>query len=76
LKELFEHDQEGRLLKHTDTNGLTTQYQYNTVGLLEQRIDANQHRVGYQWDKSRAVSKSLLTKIGLNTNLTITSLVS
>lgn len=57
LKELFEHDQEGRLLKHTDTNGLTTQYQYNTVGLLEQRIDANQHRVGYQWDKQGRLQK-------------------
>ncbi|EOD6267932.1 DUF6531 domain-containing protein, partial [Acinetobacter baumannii] len=38
LKEYFEHDEEGRLLKHTDTKGLVTEYKYNQVGLLEQRI--------------------------------------
>ncbi|WP_436868994.1 RHS repeat-associated core domain-containing protein [Acinetobacter courvalinii] len=57
LTELFEHDEEGRLLKHTDTNGLITQYQYNIVGLLEHRIDANQHHVGYQWDKQGRIHK-------------------
>ncbi len=40
LKEQFEHDEEGRLLKHTDTKGLSTQYRYNSSGSLEQRIDA------------------------------------
>ncbi|WP_180144225.1 RHS repeat-associated core domain-containing protein [Acinetobacter sp. YH12052] len=57
LKEQFEHDQEGRLLKHTDTKGLVTQYRYNTVGLLEQRIDANRHQIGYQWDKQGRIQK-------------------
>ncbi|MDR0235377.1 RHS repeat-associated core domain-containing protein [Acinetobacter sp.] len=57
LKEQFEHDEEGRLLKHTDSKGLTTQYQYNPVGLLEQRIDANRHQIGYQWDKQGRIQK-------------------
>lgn len=57
LKEQFEHDQEGRLLKHTDTKGLVTQYRYNTVGLLEQRVDANRHQIGYQWDKQGRIQK-------------------
>lgn len=35
LKEQFEYDEEGRLLQHTDTKGLNTEYQYNAVGLLE-----------------------------------------
>ncbi|MBD1225785.1 RHS repeat protein [Acinetobacter seifertii] len=34
LKEYFEHDEEGRLLKHIDTKGLVTEYKYNQVGLL------------------------------------------
>ncbi|WP_252715440.1 RHS repeat-associated core domain-containing protein [Acinetobacter bereziniae] len=57
LKEQFEHDEEGRLLKHTDSKGLITQYQYNPVGLLEQRIDANRHQIGYQWDKQGRIQK-------------------
>lgn len=57
LKEQFEHDQEGRLLKHTDTKGLVTQYRYNATGLLEQRIDANRHQIGYQWDKQGRIQK-------------------
>ena len=55
--EQFEHDEEGRLLKHTDTKGLATQYHYNTVGLLEQRIDANRHQIGYHWDKQGRIQK-------------------
>ena len=62
LTELFEHDEEGRLLKHTDTNGLITQYQYNIVGLLEHRIDANQHHVGYQWDKQGRIQHGLANR--------------
>ncbi|MEI5643437.1 RHS repeat-associated core domain-containing protein [Acinetobacter baumannii] len=57
LKEYFEHDEEGRLLKHTDTKGLVTEYKYNQVGLLEQRIDANRHSVAYQWDKQGRIQK-------------------
>ncbi|MEB6677411.1 RHS repeat-associated core domain-containing protein [Acinetobacter haemolyticus] len=57
LKEHFEHDEEGRLLKHIDTKGLVTEYQYNATGLLEQRIDANRHRIGYQWDKQGRIKK-------------------
>ena len=57
LKEQFSHDEEGRLLKHTDTKGLITQYKYNQVGLLEQRVDANQHQIGYQWDKQGRIQK-------------------
>ncbi|WP_180182653.1 RHS repeat-associated core domain-containing protein [Acinetobacter sp. YH01020] len=57
LKEQFEHDEEGRLLKHTDSKGLITQYRYNQVGLLEQRIDANRHQIGYQWDKQGRLQK-------------------
>lgn len=57
LKEYFEHDEEGRLLKHIDTKGLVTEYKYNQVGLLEQRIDANRHRVAYQWDKQGRIQK-------------------
>lgn len=57
LKEYFEHDEEGRLLKHTDTKGLLTEYKYNQVGLLEQRIDANRHSVAYQWDKQGRIQK-------------------
>lgn len=57
LKEQFEHDQEGRLLKHTDTKGLNTHYTYNAVGLLQQRIDANRHQIGYQWDKQGRIKK-------------------
>ncbi|MDS7928269.1 RHS repeat-associated core domain-containing protein [Acinetobacter sp. V102_4] len=57
LKEHFEHDEEGRLLQHTDTKGLVTQYQYNQVGLLAQRIDANRHRIAYQWDKQGRIQK-------------------
>lgn len=56
LKEHFEHDQEGRLLKHTDTAGQVTAYHYNQTGLLAQRIDANQHEIGYQWDKQGRIS--------------------
>ncbi|MGM1136800.1 RHS repeat-associated core domain-containing protein [Acinetobacter baumannii] len=57
LKEYFEHDEEGRLLNHTDTKGLVTEYKYNQVGLLEQRIDANRHSVAYQWDKQGRIQK-------------------
>ncbi|MFW2025091.1 RHS repeat-associated core domain-containing protein [Acinetobacter baumannii] len=57
LKEYFEHDEEGRLLKHTDTKGLVTEYKYNQVGLLEQRIDANRHSIAYQWDKQGRIQK-------------------
>ncbi|WP_168400169.1 RHS repeat-associated core domain-containing protein [Acinetobacter indicus] len=57
LKEHFEHDEEGRLLKHIDTKGLVTKYKYNQVGLLEQRIDANRHSVTYQWDKQGRIQK-------------------
>lgn len=57
LKEYFEHDEEGRLLKHIDTKGLVTEYKYNRVGLLEQRIDANRHSVAYQWDKQGRIQK-------------------
>lgn len=57
LKECFEHDEEGRLLKHIDTKGLVTEYKYNQVGLLEQRIDANRHSVTYQWDKQGRIQK-------------------
>ncbi|AUM27024.1 RHS repeat-associated core domain-containing protein [Acinetobacter pittii] len=57
LKEYFEHDEEGRLLKHIDTKGLVTEYKYNQVGLLEQRIDANRHSVAYQWDKQGRIQK-------------------
>ncbi|WP_227542605.1 RHS repeat-associated core domain-containing protein [Acinetobacter wuhouensis] len=57
LKEQFSHDEEGRLLKHTDTKGLITQYKYNQVGLLEQRVDANKHQIGYQWDKQGRIQK-------------------
>ncbi|MDS7945507.1 RHS repeat-associated core domain-containing protein [Acinetobacter sp. V110_1] len=57
LKEYFEHDEEGRLLKHIDTKGLVTEYKYNQVGLLEQRIDANRHSVTYQWDKQGRIQK-------------------
>ncbi|MZY07138.1 RHS repeat protein [Acinetobacter pittii] len=57
LTEHFEHDEEGRLLKHTDTKGFVTQYQYNSVGLLEKRIDANQSQVSYQWDKQGRLNK-------------------
>ena len=57
LKEHFKYDEEGRLLKHTNTKGLVTQYQYNQVGLLEQRIDANRHSITYQWDKQGRIQK-------------------
>ncbi|MDP7775247.1 RHS repeat-associated core domain-containing protein [Acinetobacter nosocomialis] len=57
LKEYFEHDEEGRLLKHIDTKGLVTEYKYNRVGLLEQRIDANRHSIAYQWDKQGRIQK-------------------
>ncbi|MDH2589114.1 RHS repeat-associated core domain-containing protein [Acinetobacter baumannii] len=57
LKEYFEHDEEGRLLKHIDTKGLVTEYKYNQVGLLEQRIDANRHSIAYQWDKQGRIQK-------------------
>ena len=57
LKEQFEHDQEGRLLKHTNTKGLSTHYTYNAVGLLQQRIDANRHQIGYQWDNQGRIKK-------------------
>ncbi|OBY75706.1 RHS repeat-associated core domain-containing protein [Acinetobacter gyllenbergii] len=57
LKEYFDHDEEGRLLKYTDTKGQVTQYHYNPTGLLEQRIDANQNRIGYQWDKQGRIQK-------------------
>lgn len=57
LKEQFEHDEEGRLLKHTDSKGLITQYKYNQVGLLAQRVDANRHQIGYQWDKQGRIQK-------------------
>ncbi|MEG2433609.1 MAG: RHS domain-containing protein, partial [Acinetobacter sp.] len=57
LTEQFEHDEEGRLLKHTDSTGQATQYQYNAVGLLEQRTDANQHQIAYQWDKLGRIQK-------------------
>jgi RHS repeat-associated protein len=57
LKEYFEHDEEGRLLKHTDMKGLVTEYKYNRVGLLEQRIDANRHSIAYQWDKQGRIQK-------------------
>ncbi|MBO3658124.1 RHS repeat-associated core domain-containing protein [Acinetobacter haemolyticus] len=57
LKEHFEHDEEGRLLKYTDTKGQITQYHYNATGLLEQRIDANRHRITYQWDKQGRILK-------------------
>ncbi|WP_179997815.1 RHS repeat-associated core domain-containing protein [Acinetobacter sp. YH12239] len=56
-KEHFEHDQEGRLLKHIDTKGLVTQYHYNAVGLLEKRLDANKHQIAYQWDKQGRIQK-------------------
>ncbi len=59
LKETFERDQEGRLLKHFDTQGKLTQYIYNPVGLLQQRIDANQHQISYQWDRAGRLSKLL-----------------
>ncbi|TEU25877.1 RHS repeat protein [Acinetobacter seifertii] len=57
LKEYFEHDEEGRLLKHIDTKGLVTEYKYNRVGLLEERIDANRHSIAYQWDKEGRIQK-------------------
>ncbi|MGQ1540814.1 RHS repeat-associated core domain-containing protein [Acinetobacter baumannii] len=57
LKEYFEHDEEGRLLKHIDTKGLVTEYKYNQVGLLEQRIDANRYSIAYQWDKQGRIQK-------------------
>lgn len=56
LKEQFEHDQEGRLLKHTDTAAKVTTYNYNQTGLLAQRVDANKHQIGYHWDKQGRVS--------------------
>ncbi|MBD1220026.1 RHS repeat protein [Acinetobacter seifertii] len=40
-----------------DTKGLVTEYKYNQVGLLEQRIDANRHSVTYQWDKQGRIQK-------------------
>ncbi|WP_332604595.1 RHS repeat-associated core domain-containing protein [Acinetobacter sp. ESBL14] len=57
LNEHFEHDEEGRPLKHTDTKGLITRYQYNTVGLLERRVDANHHQIRYQWDKKGRIHR-------------------
>ncbi|OCZ52662.1 RHS repeat-associated core domain-containing protein [Acinetobacter seifertii] len=57
LKEYFEHDEEGRLLKHINTKGLVTEYKYNQVGLLEQRIDADRYSVTYQWDKQGRIQK-------------------
>ncbi|RKG32403.1 RHS repeat protein, partial [Acinetobacter rongchengensis] len=57
LTEQFEHDEEGRLLRHTDSKGFVTEYKYNTVGLLQQRIDANKHQIGYQWDKQGRILK-------------------
>ncbi len=45
------------MLKHTDTKGLSTQYRYNAAGLLEQRIDANRHQIGYQWDNQGRIQK-------------------
>lgn len=57
LKEDFEHDEEGCLLKHIDTKGLVTEYKYNQVDLLEQRIDANRHSIAYQWDKQGRIQK-------------------
>lgn len=56
-KEHFQHDQEGRLLKHIDTAGKNTSYQYNKVGLLERRIDANQHQIDYEWDLQGRLTK-------------------
>ena len=56
LKEHFEHDQEGRLIKHTDTAGKVTAYHYNQIGLLAQRINSNQHQIGYLWDKKGRLS--------------------
>ena len=56
LKEHFEHDQEGRILKHIDTAGKATVYSYNHTGLLQQRIDANKYQIGYQWDKQGRIS--------------------
>lgn len=57
LKEQFQHDQEGRLLQHTDSAGKVTRYQYNAAGLLQQRLDANQHQIVYHWDKQGRISK-------------------
>lgn len=57
LKEYFEHDEEECLLKHIDTKDLVTEYKYNQVGLLEQRIDANRHSIAYQWDKQGRIQK-------------------
>ncbi|MGE8573076.1 MAG: RHS repeat-associated core domain-containing protein [Acinetobacter amyesii] len=57
LQEHFEHDEEGRLLKHTDSKGQKTLYHYNAVGLLEKRLDANQHQIAYVWDKEGRIEK-------------------
>ena len=56
LKEYFESDQEGRLFKYVDNAGKVTTYIYNQAGLLSQRIDANKHQIGYQWDKQGRIS--------------------
>ncbi|MGE8684704.1 MAG: RHS repeat-associated core domain-containing protein [Acinetobacter sp.] len=61
-EEHFEHDQEGRLLKHIDMAGKVTTYQYNTVGLLQKRTDTNQNCVSYYWDKIGNITKVINQK--------------
>ncbi|WP_277090328.1 RHS repeat protein [Acinetobacter gerneri] len=51
LKEQFDRDQEGRLLRHVGTKGDITQYQYDKTGLLQHRIDPNRHQISYHWNK-------------------------
>ncbi|WP_137860758.1 DUF6531 domain-containing protein, partial [Variovorax sp. 3P27G3] len=48
--EQFEHDAEGRLLKHTDALGRTTRYSYTRAGLIAGRTDAAGRSLRYHWD--------------------------
>ncbi|MDQ0038689.1 RHS repeat-associated protein [Variovorax boronicumulans] len=49
-EEQLAHDAEGRLLSHRDALQRETRYEYNAVGLITQRLDANRNTIDYQWD--------------------------
>ncbi|CAK15841.1 RHS repeat-associated core domain-containing protein [Pseudomonas entomophila] len=50
-EERFNYDAEGRLLAHVDALDRCTTWTYNAVGLLSERVDANEHTLRYRWDK-------------------------
>lgn len=50
-QEQLAHDAEGRLLSHRDALQRETRYEYNAVGLIARRLDANRHTIDYQWDR-------------------------